>query len=47
MGVGLILVILGSALATRRPQAVEAIEAAPDPAAAALATVAEPATEAG
>ena len=44
MGVGLALVVLGSALATRRPQA---IEAAPDPAVAALATVPEPATEAG
>ena len=44
MGVGLALVILGSALATRRPQT---IEAAPDPAVAALATVPEPATEAG
>ncbi len=44
MGVGLALVVLGSALATRRPQT---IEAAPDPAVAALAKVPEPATEAG
>ena len=44
MGVGLALVILGSALATRRPPA---IETAPDPAVAALATVPERATEAG
>jgi drug/metabolite transporter (DMT)-like permease len=44
MGVGLALVILGSALATRRPHA---IEVAPDPAAAAIATVPEPATEPG
>ncbi len=43
MGIGLALVILGSALATRRPPAIEA----PDPAAAAISAMPERATEAG